>query len=301
MHQARRTQDAPPSDREAEASIRVASCPPSPALLFPGLFQSCRGRTTEGTVLSALAVAELGATVTGAAASGLSTPAAGIPLLALSDLFTISVFDLVLESQRAQRLALVPQESLTELAAAPFSGQVLSAPVVWGGIAGSLAAGILVSALVDGIDTRNLGRRPVLFGREMNSAVGYPLGIAIGMGLFEHVALAEEMAFRGVLQSGLSRSYGESAGWMYSSLVFGLLHASNIVFLDRSQRLAYLVIGVPFITLLGSYLGLAYRSSGYSLAPSVAIHFWYDFLLSAAFFVADPRNSPLAVTWAIPF
>jgi membrane protease YdiL (CAAX protease family) len=302
MHQARLSADAPPSDREEESRERVAACPARGSLLLPGLLQTCRGRRTEGAILAALGVAELGAAVTGAVTDGLGSSAAGVPLIALGDLMTLSIFDVGLENQRAARLAYVPQESLGELVRAPFSFEVLSRPAVWGGILGSLAAGILVSAAVDhGIDTTNAGKRPVLFGREMNSAVGYPLAGAIGLGLFEHVALAEEMAFRGGVQSAFARSSGETGGWIYASLIFGAIHGSNILFLERGQRFTYLVVGVPFITLLGSYLGLAYRCSGYSLAPSVAIHFWYDFLIEAAGFVADPKNSPLALSWGMPF
>jgi membrane protease YdiL (CAAX protease family) len=210
--------------------------------------------------------------------------------------------DVALEEQRAKRLRYVPQDSLGEMAMAPFSGEVLARPSVWAGIAGSLGAGILVSAIVDhGIDTRNAGKRPVIFGRELNTAVGYPLAGAIGAGLFAHVAIAEEMAFRGVLQSSWARSMDETRGWLYASAVFGLAHSSNIAFLDRDQRLTYLAVGVPFITLLGTWLGFAYRSSGYSLAPSVAIHFWYDFLIEAWSFLTDPKNSPLAVSWGMPF
>ena len=210
--------------------------------------------------------------------------------------------DAVLESQRAAHYRFVPQESLGELARAPFSADVLSRPAVWAGIAGTLAAGVLVSRVLDGpVDTQNFGKRPVLFGRQMNSAVGYPIAGAIGIGLFEHVALAEETAFRGLLQSGWARSAGETRGWIYGSLAFGLVHASNILFMDPSQRLTYLAVGVPFITLLGSYLGLAYRESGYSLAPSVAIHFWYDFLIESYGFLADPKHSPLALSWGMPF
>ena len=302
MHQARLSADAPPSDREEESRERVAACPARGSLLLPGLLQTCRGRRTEGTILAALGVAELGAAVTGAVTNGLGSSAAGVPLIALGDLMTLSIFDVGLENQRAARLPYVPQESLGELVRAPFSFEVLSRPVVWAGILGSLAAGILVTAAVDhGIDTTNAGKRPILFGREMNSAVGYPLAGAIGVGLFEHVALAEEMAFRGGVQSAFARSSGETAGWIYASLIFGAIHGSNILFLERGQRFTYLVVGVPFITLLGSYLGLAYRYSGYSLAPSVAIHFWYDFLIEAAGFVADPKNSPLALSWGMPF
>jgi membrane protease YdiL (CAAX protease family) len=249
-----------------------------------------------------LGAAELGTGLAAAFDQGLTSPAAGVPLLAFGDLLTASAIDAVLELQRAARYRYVPQESLTELARAPFSPEVLEKPGVWAGIAGTLAAGILVSRIVDGpVDTSNFGKRPVLFGHEFNSAVGYPLAGAIGVGLFEHVAIAEESVFRGFLQSGWARTSGEDRAWVYGSLTFGLVHASNILFMDPSQRLSYLAVGVPFITVLGSYLGLAYRWSGYSLAPSVAIHFWYDFLIEAYGFLADPKHSPLAVTWGMPF
>jgi membrane protease YdiL (CAAX protease family) len=302
MHQARVDPAQPPSDREEQAASAVTACPPGGRLFVPGLQQMCRGRRADGAVLASLGVAEVGAAITGAAANGLGSSAAGVPLLALGDLWTLSIMDVALEEQRAQRLRYVPQESLGELAAAPFSGEVLARPAVWAGILGSLAAGILVSAVVDrGIDTSNAGKRPVIFGHEMSTAVGYPIAGAIGIGLFEHVAITEEMAFRGVLQSSWARSMDETRGWLYASAVFGLAHSSNIAFLERDQRLTYLAVGVPFITLLGTYLGFAYRSSGYSLAPSVAIHFWYDFLIEAYSFLADPKNSPLAVSWGMPF
>lgn len=304
MHSARSTPDEPPSDREIEARERVSSssCSARAGGLLPGYVQICRGRTGEGALLAGLGLAELGTGIAAGASSGFGSPAAGVPLLAFGDLLTASVMDSVLESQRAANFRFVPQESLTELARAPFSLDVLSRPPVWAGIVGTLAAGVAVSRLIDGrIDTQNFGRRPVLFGHQFNSAVGYPLAGAIGIGLFEHVAIAEESAFRGLLQSGWARSQGEDRGWIYGSLAFGLVHSSNILFMDSSQRLKYLAIGVPFITVLGSYLGLIYRASDYSLAPSVAVHFWYDFLLETIGFVTDPRNSPLALTWGMPF
>jgi len=297
------TKEEPASARETEAQQRIASatCGGRAAVLVPGLVQLCRGRTGDGALLAGLGAAELGTGLAAGATQGFGSAAAGVPLLAFGDLLTASVMDAAFENQRAAKLRFVPQESLSELSRAPFSAQVLSRPAVWGGILGSLAAGVLVSRIVDGpIDTQNFRKRPVLFGRTLNSAVGYPLAGAIGVTLFEHVSIAEESAFRGLLQSGWARSSGETSGWVYGSLAFGLLHASNILFMDPSQRLSYLVLGVPFITVLGSYLGLAYRYSDYSLAPSVAIHFWYDFLLEAIGFVADPKNSPLAVTWSTP-
>src|SRR5436190_2351768 len=188
MHQARLAPEEPPSAREVESAERVAACPAGPGLFVPGVLQSCRGRTGEGKLLTAMALAELGVGIGSTVANGPGSNATGVPFFALADLFTLSVMDLSLENQRALRLSYVPQESVGELARAPFSGEVLSRPAVWAGIAGSLAAGILVSALVDGgVHTENAGRRPVIFGREVNSAAGYPLAGAIGIGLFEHV------------------------------------------------------------------------------------------------------------------
>jgi hypothetical protein len=54
-------------------------------------------------------------------------------------------------------------------------------------------------------------------------------------------------------------------------------------------------------TTASSRLGLSYRWNRYSLAPSVAEHFWYDFLQSAVFFVIDPQHSPLSATLAFRF
>jgi len=103
------------------------------------------------------------------------------------------------------------------------------------------------------------------------------------------------------MQSGLSRAYGETAGWAWASLTFGLVHASNLPFVDRDKRLQYLYAGVPFITVLGSYLGLAYRYGGYRLSKPVAVHFWYDFLIEAIAFVGDPKHSPLSASIGLRF
>src|SRR5207237_5744813 len=281
---------------EAERHFREPGCKPPLSAFFPGLGQMSCGRPGEGATLAVLGAAELGTALAAGVARGFDSAAAEVPLLAYAVLLTASTIDLVLDAQRAERLPFVPQESLSELARAPFDARVLSRPAVWAGIAGAVAASVALSRLVDGpLDTRNFGTRPVLFGSSMQSAVGYPLATAIGIGLFEHVAVAEESAFRGVLQSGWSRKSGETAGWAWASLSFGLLHVGNLPFIDRKDRLKYLYSAVPFITLLGGYLGLTYRWSGYGLAAPVAVHLWYDFLIDTVDFLADPKNSPLSM------
>jgi membrane protease YdiL (CAAX protease family) len=304
MHQARLHDDDPPSPREIEAAQIVQThrdCPRA-GIFLPGFIQICRGRTADGAVLASFGALELGGAIAGGVANGIDSSAFGVPALAFGDLLTLGVMDAGLENQRSLRLKYVPQENLFELARAPFCPDVLKRPMVWGGILGSLAAGLLVSRLVDGpFTSRGLGKRPVIFGTELNSAVGYPVATAVGVGLFEHVAIAEESTFRGLLQGQWSREYGEDRGLVYASLSFGLLHSTNILFMDGSERLSYLAVGVPFITALGGYLGFVYRESGYSLATSVAIHFWYDFIVEAIGFLGDPKNSPLALSWGLPF
>jgi len=300
----RRAADEPPGEREIEAERHFLEpgCKPPLSAFFPGLGQMSCGRSAEGTALVILGAAELGTALGAGLARGFDSAAAEVPLLAYADLLTASTVDVVLDAQRAERLPFVPQETLSELARAPFDARVLSRPAVWAGIAGALAASLLLSRIVDGpLDTRNFGTRPVLFGSQTQDAVGYPIAAAIGMGLFEHVAVAEEGAFRGVLQSGWSRTSGETAGWAYASLAFGLLHAGNLPFIDRKDRLKYLYSAVPFITVLGGYLGLTYRWSDYSLSAPVAVHYWYDFLIEAIDFLADPKNSPLSMRVGFAF
>jgi membrane protease YdiL (CAAX protease family) len=303
LRTARRTAEEPPAERELEAAEAQArsGCSPIVSAMVPGVGQLCEGRTTEGALLLGLGAAEVATGVTVAVKHGDFTyPGAGVPLLAFSDLVLYQGFAMALEAQRARRLLYVPQDSTAELVAAPFNLRVLGEPDVLLGIVGTFAAGLGVSALTDGLTPLFRGK-PRLFGTDFAPGLGYATGGAIGIGLFEHVALAEETTFRGYFQSGFARRSGEDRGWLYGSLLFGLMHAPNALFMEPSQRLRYLAVGVPFITALGSYLGLSYRWHGYGLAAPVAIHFWYDLLISATTFAMDPQHNQLAGSIAFPF
>jgi len=296
----------PPSERELDAAERVrhAKCGAAWRWVFPGVGQACFGKPGEGAVLATVAAGELatGVTVATTNSQGLDHPGASVPLLVVEDAWLYSAIDIDLDFQRATRQLYVPQDTLAELAIAPFNLRVLAKPDVILGILGMTALGIGVSVLVDeSADTSHAGERPNLFGRQFSRRVGYPLAGGVGIGVFEHVAIAEETAFRGDVQSTLARELGETQGWLWGSIVFGGVHALNALFLPSDQRTSYLAIGVPFITVVGSYLGLSYRWHHYSLAPSVAEHFWYDFIQSAVFFVLDPQHSPLSASIAIRF
>src|SRR5262249_37135385 len=157
-----------------------------------------------------------------------------------------------------------------------------------------------VSSLVDGIDTRNAGARPNLFGHSLSRRGGYPPPRGGGIGLFEHVAVPAGTAVRGEFPSPPPRSVRGSQGGLWGAPPVGRFHAFNALVLPPGDRVSYLTTKVPFITLVGSWLGLSYRWHHYSLAPSVAEHFWYNFLQSAVFFAIDPQHSPLSASIAFP-
>ena len=58
---------------------------------------------------------------------------------------------------------------------------------------------------------------------------------------------------------------------------------------------------VPLITAVGGYLGLVAIETGFQLETSVALHFWYDFLVSTIGFIADPDHQPFAIRIGLPF
>jgi membrane protease YdiL (CAAX protease family) len=301
---------APESSAEIEARLRLTApaCAPYLGLFFPGLSQICMGERAKGSAMVALGAAELS---TGLAvgfsvkdAQGrpdFSHPGATLPLLGLQDLYMYGVADWLVQRDLAAQKLYAPADTLTDLLAAPLNIEVMKRPSVWVGLLGALALGVGASLLVNDIDGKKVGTDPQLFGRTFHGAVGYPLGLGIEATLFAHVAPAEETFFRGVLQSSLARSRGENTGWLLGSLIFGLVHAPNAFALPEDKRVLYLAVGVPVITLVGTYMGWIYKESGYSLAPSTAFHFWYDFLLGATFLVLKPKDSDLSAAIAVPF
>jgi len=197
----------------------------------------------------------------------------------------------------------VSQESLGDLASAPFSPSVLARPWVWLGVPVAVGAALGLTALLDddGLD----GDERTLFdegdvnflGRRTSKAAGVTLGEIYLAALFTPVAVGEEALFRGFLQPILSERVGVEGGWALTTLAFGAVHVLNYVEEDVGTAAA----AVSFITAVGGYIGIAHVQTGYTLATPVAIHFWYDFLLSTAVFIADPDHAPFVARVALPW
>lgn len=190
------------------------------------------------------------------------------------------------------------REDLADLAVAPFRPRVLGRPWFWAGLPLMFGAALGVSALLEhelpGAGGRWLrdGRRVRVLGGERSAGAAFALGELYYAGLFLPVGIGEEALFRGVLQPGLSESFGPWGGWATSSLIFGAAHIPNY---SGAPSLTTGLIGVPFVTIVGSYLGLVSMQTGYRLETSVALHFWYDFLLGTSAFLADPKHQPFSV------
>jgi membrane protease YdiL (CAAX protease family) len=200
-----------------------------------------------------------------------------------------------------------PRESLTDLLVAPFDPDTFFKPEVALGLIGMLGLGLLASYLVEGdlaSDQGNLFSRDEIrfMGSDVSPGLGAPLGELYYLGLFVPVGIGEEAFFRGVIQSGMSEWMGKWGGWASASFLFGAAHGTNALFLeDRDAQIRYLAIGLPFLTMFGGYLGWTYMHNNFSLKAPVALHFWYDFLLSTISFALDPDSQPFAVRVSIPF
>ncbi len=280
------------------------------SLLCPGCGQIYRGNTSEGVAQLGASLALLGASVAllsgeelnlDGSATSRKVPIGIVTAIAGQNLWFYSIFD----AYRDARIARgeegyshpITRESLADLAAAPFKPSVLKSPWVWAGVPLALGGGILASYLVarDEIaDARSIGEvdRVNFLGYRMSRPLGFAAGVGYFATLFTPVGVGEEALFRGLIQTELEERFGTWGGLAVSSAIFGAVHFANF-FNDPGAG----AIAVPVISVLGSSLGLAYIRTGHKLSTSVAMHFWYDTLLSAAAFAADPENQPFVVQY----
>lgn len=185
-----------------------------------------------------------------------------------ADLFLAAAFNLELYSAygayRDGRMAMdnegydtpAPKESYGELALAPFKWEFLSRPTVF------LPLIIPLSFFASPPSDRRFLFAPDNSISREEMAVGF-------FAQHNMVAVGEESFFRGVLNNGFSDAYGEGWGLFLSSLVFGLGHQGN------AGQASALGAGV-----FGLYVGYLQQLNDYEIGQGVAIHFWWNFLIS---------------------
>lgn len=151
-----------------------------------------------------------------------------------------------------------PGDSLGALAQAPFRWKHLSRPTTFVpllALAAALGAG-------DPDERYAFVRQGGLTRDELT------LGLTAQM---EMVAVGEEALFRGVINHSLSRRLGPRWGVGLSSVVFGLAHSGT--------GGTATPIGAA---LFGLYAGLLHQRNDYALGENVALHFWWNMLISVA-------------------
>lgn len=151
-----------------------------------------------------------------------------------------------------------PQETLSDLALAPFSWDFLKRPTTWVPLAFPLVAAFTVPR-----DERYVFQPDETISRDQ-LAVGY-------FGVHEMVAVGEEAFFRGMLNNGFSSSLGPYWGLGISSVLFGLAHEGSAVQANE--------IGA---TLFGLYVGYLQQLNDYGIGQGVAIHFWWNVISTLA-------------------
>lgn len=160
-------------------------------------------------------------------------------------------------------------ETLSDLAYAPFNYKVLQKPEV--------AIPIALLTLFIGSGARS-GDPILLPSSVKRDGSLYVKSFVDGMS----PAIGEEAFFRGYLNHSLSTSYGPVTGIGTSSVLFMLAHEGNED--AREGRLARFFAGV--------YFGWIHYRNGYDIRPSIAVHFWNNFVIGLAMmsrYKADPN------------
>jgi hypothetical protein len=124
-----------------------------------------------------------------------------------------------------------------------------------------LAVPILVFiAVLLGIDYGNLG----------NMGAAMILWLALGTAL---VGFSEEIAYRGLAVVGFRGGYSEVKVWLFTSILFGLLHGVNVVL---GQGAVLTVRQVIFAFVIGSVFYAIRRISG-TIVVAMVVHALWDF------------------------
>ena len=194
----------------------------------------------------------------------------------------------------------LPDESVMDLAKAPFDPSIIAKPdfflpfIFHFGALFLLQHSIFPDSGATSSDQR-VGAGVRIYGKDLPSSIGYPLGEA-GLWLScTAVSMGEEALFRGYLQSELEEKFGKRLGWLTASALFGALHFPNGT--TTKERIAASLSAFTG----GLVLGYFYQKEGYSLRKPIAYHTWWNFSLSTINFLQNPKDSIISGNIAFRF
>jgi hypothetical protein len=166
-----------------------------------------------------------------------------------------------------------PDESLGDLALAPFSWEYLSRPTTF------IPVGLQLWAVMHSQGGYGIYRGHDVTARDLH---------VFNATANEATAVGEEGFFRGVLNNSLSSSYGNGWGLGISSAAFGLSHNGQGQTANIAQA-----------TLAGAYLGWVQQRNGFAIGEGVAIHYWIN-VLAGISAIRNGGSTPL-FTVQLPF
>jgi len=116
------------------------------------------------------------------------------------------------------------------------------------------------------------------------------LAVSYGAGV------AEEYYFRNGIMPIWDYRFGQRKGLIYSSLFFGSIHLTNLMFTSGKPDYGAALLQVAEASVAGYFLGRDVQKRGYNIGPATAAHMWYDFMLMLGSFLIDPENNFLGVS-----
>jgi CAAX protease family protein len=149
-----------------------------------------------------------------------------------------------------------PTEPLTDLAAAPFSLRYLTRPTTF------------IPLAIQAIAAFGKGNHyRVDRANDVSANDLYAFHFIAN----EMTAVGEEALFRGMLDNEFSDRYGDRAGVIVSSVIFGLSHNGSGQTADALQA-----------TAAGLYLGWLHQRNGFEAAEGAALHYWINVFAGVA-------------------
>jgi membrane protease YdiL (CAAX protease family) len=127
--------------------------------------------------------------------------------------------------------------------------------------------------------------------RNQALALYCPIGFAQGWG----AGIAEEYRYRNWLMPLLDYKYGQKKGLVFSSLAFGVSHATNFIF-EKHPDYKLAIFQIAGTSLAGLVYGWDVHRRDYNIGPVVAAHMWFDTLLMVGSFLINPETNYLGIS-----